>query len=68
MPEQEMSLEDYVTKGRDAGFTDARIKDFLVNVSRKFGAREVNAALKTSIPKSFANMKGGVKAGKKLLG
>ena len=66
-PVSEMTLDEYVKQARDAGFTDARIKDFLVNVIQRFKPGEVNKALETTVPKNFANMKGGVKAAKKLL-
>ena len=62
-----LSLDEYIDKARDAGFTDARIKDFLVNVTKRFSAREVNKALASSVPASFGNMTGGVNAAKKLI-
>ena len=62
-----LSLDEYIDKARDAGFTDARIKDFLVNVTKRFSAKEVNKALASSVPASFGNMTGGVNAAKKLI-
>ena len=67
MPKQEMSLDAYIKEGREAGFTDARIKEFLTKTTKKFKASEVNKALATNVPKSFTSMKGGQKAGAKLM-
>ena len=67
MPKQEMSLDAYIKEGREAGFTDVRIKEFLTKTTRKYKASEVNKALSTNVPKSFTSMKGGQKAGAKLM-
>ena len=68
---EQKDLIDTITEARFGGFTNDEIKDYLVRV-RKFAAKKVDALLKMNVsdfeelPKSFANMKGGVKEGLKL--
>jgi len=68
---EQKDLIDTITEARFGGFNNDEIKDYLVRV-RKFAAKKVDALLKMNVsdfeelPKSFANMKGGVKEGLKL--
>lgn len=44
-PKKEMSLEMYIQQGRDAGFTDIAITEFLTKTTKKFKAADVQKAL-----------------------
>jgi hypothetical protein len=62
---EQKDLIDTITEARFGGFTNDEIKDYLVRV-RKFALLKMNVSDFEELPKSFANMKGGVKEGLKL--
>ena len=70
-PSKQKSIRDYIIEGRDGGFQDDVIKDFLIRV-KKFSVAKVNSLMKLNVdilskmPKSFGNIQGGASAGLKL--
>ena len=68
---QQKSINELIKDGRDGGFKDSVIKDFLVR-TMKFKISDVDDALEiaadifTTLPKSFGDVKGGIKEGVKL--
>ena len=68
---QRRSVIDYVNEGRDAGFRDELIIDYLKRV-RKLKIKDIREVMdipmgiSMSLPKSFTNIKGGSVAGLKL--
>tara|TARA_R110002153_G_scaffold79293_2_gene202449 strand:+ start:4536 stop:13427 length:8892 start_codon:yes stop_codon:yes gene_type:complete len=68
---QQKTINDVIKEGRENNFKDATIRDFLVRV-KGYLAKEVDEALEiaadlfSELPKSFKNVKGGVKVGSKL--
>ena len=69
--QKEFNEQEFIKEARDADFTDERIKDYLV---RRKGMKvknvrellDINIDLLDKLPKSFGNIKGGVKAGLRL--
>ena len=67
----QQSIVDYVNKGRDAGFRDELIVDYLRRV-RKLKMKDIKEVMDIpmgitmSLPQSFKNIKGGAVAGLKL--
>ena len=68
---QQRSVIDYVTEGREAGFRDELIVDYLRRV-RKLKVKEIKEVMDIpmgitmSLPQSFKNIRGGAVAGLKL--
>jgi len=68
---EQKEIVDIVNEGRDSNFRDEVIKDYLVRV-KKYPAKLVNKIMEVDVdlfktlPKSFANMQGGVEFGLKL--
>ena len=68
---QQRSVIDYVNEGRDAGFRDELIIDYLRRVRRLKikdirEVMDIPMGISMSLPKSFTNIKGGAVAGLKL--
>ena len=69
--QKKFNEQEFIKEARDADFTDERIKDYLV---RRKGMKvknvrellDINIDLLDKLPKSFGNIKGGVKAGLRL--
>ena len=70
-PRQQRDTEEYISEGRDAGFKDTVIVDYLSRV-RKVPMKEIKSAMEIvseglgALPSSFKNIDGGAKAGLKL--
>ena len=68
---QQRATEEYISEGRDAGFKDTVIIDYLSRV-RKVPMKEIKSAMEIvseglgALPASFKNIQGGAKAGLKL--
>ena len=68
---QQRATEDYISEGREAGFKDTVIVDYLSRV-RKVPMKEIKEAMEIvseglgALPASFKNIQGGAKAGLKL--
>tara|TARA_R110000803_G_scaffold69057_1_gene131193 strand:+ start:670 stop:8304 length:7635 start_codon:yes stop_codon:yes gene_type:complete len=68
---QQRDTEEYISEGRDAGFKDTVIVDYLSRV-RKVPMKEIKSAMEIvseglgALPSSFKNIDGGAKAGLKL--
>jgi len=68
---QRRSVVDYVNEGRDAGFRDELIVDYLRRV-RKLKMKDIRdvmdipIGITMSLPESFTNIKGGAVVGLKL--
>jgi len=68
---QQRNTEEYISEGRDAGFKDTVIVDYLSRV-RKVSMSEIKSSMEIvseglgALPSSFKNIDGGVKAGLKL--
>ncbi len=69
--QKKFNPQEFIAEARDAEFTDARIKDYLVR-RKGMKAKDANEFLAvdvdllTRLPKAFADIKGGVKIGAKL--
>lgn len=67
---ENLSINETIQKARDLGFSDAAIKQFLLNKGFKAGdinkALEVPFTIENTVPKSFGNIEGGMVEGKKL--
>lgn len=70
-PRQQRATEEYISEGRDAGFKDTVIIDYLSRV-RKVPMKEIKSAMEIvseglgALPASFKNIQGGAKSGLKL--
>ena len=70
-PRQQRDTEEYISEGRDAGFKDTVIVDYLSRV-RKVSMTEIKESMEIvseglgALPSSFKNIDGGAKAGLKL--
>ena len=70
-PRQQRATEEYISEGRDAGFKDTVIIDYLSRV-RKVPMKEIKEAMEIvseglgALPESFKNIQGGARAGLKL--
>jgi len=70
-PRQQRATEEYISEGREAGFKDTVIIDYLSRV-RKVPMKEIKSAMEIvseglgALPASFKNIQGGAKAGLKL--
>ena len=68
---QQKSIEEIINEGRQNNFRESAIRDFLVRVLNR-SAKEVDELMNLDkdflevVPKSFTNIKGGIKAGTKL--
>ncbi len=68
---EQKSIEEIINDGRQNNFRESAIRDFLVRVLKK-PAKEVDKLMSLDkeflevVPKSFTNIKGGIKAGTKL--
>lgn len=68
---QQRATEEYISEGRDAGFKDTVIIDYLSRV-RKVPMKEIKSAMEIvseglgALPASFKNIQGGAKSGLKL--
>ena len=68
---QQRATEEYISEGREAGFKDTVIIDYLSRV-RKVPMKEIKSAMEIvseglgALPASFKNIQGGAKAGLKL--
>jgi len=68
---QQKEIADLIIEGREGNFRDSVIEDFLVNVL-KYAPKmvrdmmSINADLFNVLPRSFRNVKGGIKVGAKL--
>ena len=68
---QQKDIEDYIVEARKNNFKENQIKDYLVR-AKKFPVKLVDSLMKVdanmfeALPKSFGNIKGGIKAGIKL--
>ena len=68
---QQRATEEYISEGRDAGFKDTVIVDYLSRV-RKVPMKEIKSAMEIvseglgALPSSFKNIQGGAKSGLKL--
>ena len=70
-PRQQRATEEYISEGREAGFKDTVIIDYLSRV-RKVPMKEIKEAMEIvleglgALPESFKNIQGGARAGLKL--
>ena len=70
-PRQQRATEEYISEGREAGFKDTVIVDYLSRV-RKVPMKEIKSAMEIvseglgALPASFKNIQGGAKSGLKL--
>ena len=68
---EQKSTQQIINEGRQANFKESNIRDFLVRVLNR-SAKEVDELMNLDkdflevVPKSFTNIKGGIKAGTKL--
>jgi hypothetical protein len=68
---EQKSTQQIINEGRQANFKESNIRDFLVRVLNR-SAKEVDELMSLDkdflevVPKSFTNIKGGIKAGTKL--